>query len=263
MKGNILQGTARGRMGEIVAKVVFGEQILSKYQPNVSNPNSPKQLEVRQSFTEASKMMKKIRKDLLSLGITPLYNLYSGASKSLQNILFPYYFRFEKIVKVDGNSMYLNSKMPTLNPGYTGNVFELVKNDVNLELTSSGVEIGDMFFGSDVEIAGNQLIGLSVFTGINGSFPNYSVNKPDIALTLLDRTDLIGVPKGYGFKNDKDDVGEWPYVYKIGQPLIINDGMVSIPFQGLKKQYSAWTVLYDAQGGIFYSGSINGLVTTP
>ena len=38
MKGNLLQGTARGRMGEIVASVRHGKQLFSKYQPNVNNP---------------------------------------------------------------------------------------------------------------------------------------------------------------------------------------------------------------------------------
>ena len=40
MKGNLLQGTARGRLGNVVAKVVHGKQIYANYQPNVSNPNT-------------------------------------------------------------------------------------------------------------------------------------------------------------------------------------------------------------------------------
>ena len=53
MKGNLLQGTARGRMGDIVAKVVHGKQILSKYQPVVTNPNSPKQVMVRNRISKS------------------------------------------------------------------------------------------------------------------------------------------------------------------------------------------------------------------
>ena len=63
MKGNLLQGTARGRMGDIVAKVVHGKQILSKYQPNVKNPESPKQMANRGIFAEASKVLAKLKKE--------------------------------------------------------------------------------------------------------------------------------------------------------------------------------------------------------
>lgn len=55
MKGNLLLGTARGRMGDIVAKVIHGEQVLSKYQPNVYNPDSPAQRRQREMLSIATK----------------------------------------------------------------------------------------------------------------------------------------------------------------------------------------------------------------
>ena len=58
MKGNLLQGTARGRMGEIVASVRHGKQLFSKYQPNINNPKSPKQMNQRERFSRASKFAK-------------------------------------------------------------------------------------------------------------------------------------------------------------------------------------------------------------
>ena len=54
MKGNLLQGTARGRMGEIVASVRHGKQLFSKYQPNVLNPKSFKQMKQRELFANAT-----------------------------------------------------------------------------------------------------------------------------------------------------------------------------------------------------------------
>ena len=96
MKGNLLQGTARGRLGDIVAKVVHGQQILSKYQPNVNNPKSPKQMANRAIFSEASKMLADMKKQLLNFGVKPLYNVYSGASKSLNNVVIPFIFEHAK-----------------------------------------------------------------------------------------------------------------------------------------------------------------------
>ena len=65
MKGNLLQGTAKGRMGEIVASVRHGKQLFSKYQPNVLNPKSFKQMQQRELFANATAFTK----DFFSSGL--------------------------------------------------------------------------------------------------------------------------------------------------------------------------------------------------
>ena len=79
MKGNLLQGTVCGRMGEIVAKVIHGEQVLSKYHPTLQilivKNNKCKENSKHISSYES------VRNDLFLLNIKPTYNHYSGASK--------------------------------------------------------------------------------------------------------------------------------------------------------------------------------------
>ncbi|MDD4439784.1 MAG: hypothetical protein PHS04_17380, partial [Tissierellia bacterium] len=58
MKGNLLLGTARGKMGDIVGKVVHGKQVFAKYQPVVFNPKSTLQTEVRGVFAKGAENFK-------------------------------------------------------------------------------------------------------------------------------------------------------------------------------------------------------------
>ena len=98
MKGNILQGTARGRLGNVVAKVVHGKQIYANYQPNVANPNTELQRKTRDLFKIVGEEFKELRNRQKSLGYDFAYNLYSGASKSLRKVLLISHFKHTKLV---------------------------------------------------------------------------------------------------------------------------------------------------------------------
>ena len=80
MKGNLLQGTARGKMGDVVAKVVHGKQVFFKYQPVVFNPKSQRQITQRDIFTRAAIFSKGVLSDNY---VSNIYAINRGASKSM------------------------------------------------------------------------------------------------------------------------------------------------------------------------------------
>lgn len=262
MKGNLLQGTARGRMGDIVAKVVHGEQIFSKYQPNVTNPDSPKQKEVRRKFRSISTMLATARKELAVKGINPRYNHVSGASKSLQNVVFPYAFEHAKIQEAEGNNIELMSKNPTMSKGYTGNIFNLELTE--LELVLGNIE-GDCYFGSEKQIPEGTMTAFTFGSLSNSNLPGLNVYETDFFPELQDRKDLIGEPRGYGIQADIEDVGDWPYIYKGFFGVSLGAYSQPIPYNNTQNQIGTGVVLYDKLGGIFFSDyfykKVNATVT--
>lgn len=259
MKGNLLQGTARGRMGDIVAKVVHGEQIFSKYQPNVTNPDSPKQKEVRRKFRTISSMLAVARKKLAVKGINPRYNHVSGASKSLQNIVFPYAFEHAKIQEADGNNIALLSKNPTMSKGYTGNIFDLNIIDTELVLGQQG----EAYFGSEQFIPEGAITAFSFGSLSNSNLPGLNVFEMEFWPELQDRKDLIGEPRGYGIQQDIDNVGDWPYIYKAVFGESIGAYSQPIPYNEQYNQIGTGAILYDKLGGIFFSDYFHEKVNVP
>lgn len=267
MKGNLLQGTARGRMGDIVAKVVHGQQILSKYQPVVHNPDSPKQKANRSIFSQASKLLAKMKKDLLTFGVKPLYNLYSGSSKSLANIVMPFCFEHAKNYTEPDQAKLIGKTKPLLTDGYTGNLFALkVGGDagiLHLELNNvdGAMLSGKAYFGSDKFIPEGNLVMAGLTTRQDSMMPFALVSdsepgqvkqvKPEIPFTE---------PKSYGFKLDVVECGEWNYLYEVNLPLIVAGGVQAVNFLNPKKQRGGLGLVFDSLGGVVFAGKCNELV---
>ena len=252
MKGNLLQGTARGRMGEIVAKVIHGEQVLSKYQPNVTNPDSPKQQEVRRKFKTISQAMKAIRNDLFLLNIKPTYNHYSGASKRLQNVIFPYAFLHSEIQDAGGNNIELSSIKPTIGKGYLGNNLPIYKTELDLNIGSAQVE-GPGFFGSEKLIPEGEWTALSFGSTTNSNLPTLNVSKIEEIPTLVDNTDALGERRQMGLHQEMEDCGDWPYIYQAMFPMALDAMSQPIPLNSTQNQIGTGIIVYDALGGIILS----------
>lgn len=252
MKGNLLQGTARGRMGEIVAKVIHGEQVLSKYQPNVTNPDSPKQQEVRRKFKNISQAMKAVRNDLFLLNIKPTYNHYSGASKRLQNVIFPYAFLHSEIQDAGGNNIELSSIKPTIGKGYIGNNLPINIDEMG-ELSIGDGGMGDKYFGSEKLIPEGTLICLSFGSTTNSNLPTLRVSKIEEELTLVDNTDALGEKRQMGMHQELEDVGDWPYIYKVMTPMVLGAMAQPIPLNAGQNQIGTGIIVYDNLGGIILS----------
>ena len=264
MKGNLLQGTARGRMGDIVAKVVHGKQILSKYQPNVNNPKSPKQMANRAIFAEASKVLAKMKKDLLTLGVKPLYNLYSGASKSLANIVIPYCFEHAKNLTEPDQAKLIGKTKPLLTDGYTGNLFALkVGGDVgmeHLELNNvdGAVIAGKAYFGSDKFIPAENLVMAGLTTRTDTMMPFALVSESDNRQVRQVTPNLpFTEPKSYGFKSEVEDCGEWNFLYEVNLPLIVAGGIQEVNFNDPLKQRGGLGFVFDSLGGVVFAGKIS------
>lgn len=267
MKGNLLQGTARGRMGDIVAKVVHGQQILSKYQPNVNNPKSPKQMDNRSIFADASKVLAKMKKDLLTFGVKPLYNKYSGSSKTLQNVVMPYCFEHAKNYTQPNQAKFIGKTKPLLTDGYTGNLFALkVGGEVGLEhLELNNVDgamaPGKAYFGSDKFIPEGNLVMAGLTTQDSSLMPFSLVSETEGGQVKQVKPELpFTEPKSFGFKQSAEECGAWNFIYEIMLPLVVADGIQAVNFLEPQKQRGGLGLVFDSLGGVVFAGKYNELV---
>ena len=264
MKGNLLQGTARGRMGDIVAKVVHGKQILSKYQPNVNNPKSPKQMKNREIFAQISKYLKDMRKFLASYGISFFYTTYSGASKNIRNIIYPFCFKHAYIFNDNLNNEVLKVNSNLLTDGITGN-------DLKLFIEPSGlvgafvsqVDAGMGYFGSDKPIAGQALYSAFVSSSEDLQVGKFETKKMELTLESVDRFSAMGLPKAFGVQKSVSDCGEWNYIYSglFGSDIVASCEL--LPFDNTKKQYATFGVIFDESSQIILASGINSFKSNP
>ena len=264
MKGNLLQGTARGRMGEIVAKVVHGQQVYQKYQPNVNNPKSPKQKANRRIFAQISKYLKEMRNFLASFGISFFYTTYSGASKNIRNIIYPFCFKHANIFNDNLNNEVLKVNTPLLTNGITGN-------ELNLFIDPSGLvsafvpqdEHGMGYFGSDNPISGKALFSAFVSSSEDSQIGKFETQKMELTLTSVDRFPAMGLPKAFGVQESVADCGEWNYIYSgnLGTDYVASCEL--LPFDITKEQYASFGVIFDENSQILLAGGINSFKTNP
>ena len=79
---NGILGQWTGRVGSVVGSVVHGEQLIRTYQPKVTNPNTPLQMEVRRAFKTANEFYTK-----QCQGLYPWLRNFSGISGTIKNQL--------------------------------------------------------------------------------------------------------------------------------------------------------------------------------
>ena len=264
MKGNLLQGTARGRMGEIVAKVVHGQQVYQKYQPNVNNPKSPKQKANRDIFALISKYLKEMRNYLASYGISFFYTTYSGASKNIRNIIYPFCFKHANIFNDNLKNEVLKVNTPLLTNGITGN-------DLKLFIDTSGLvsalvpqnQAGVGYFGSDKPIAGKALYSAFVSSSEYSQIGKFETQKMDLDLISVDRFPAMGLPKAFGVQQIVADCGEWNYIYSgvFGSDVVASCEL--LPFDNTKQQYATFGVIFDENSQILLASGINSFKTNP
>ena len=214
MKGNLLQGTARGRMGEIVASVRHGKQLFSKYQPNVVNPKSAKQMSQRGRFARASKFAKLFTQDGIYANT---YATLKNSSRSLYINIVQREILYE--LQKSGANLPLSRILPLMSNNINGNVFNnpLVNDQatsVGTLLINGALPTGDLYFGSYTLFKGDEAI-IKVITP-NSTNPDYSASlkviKSDLTMASID--DIVtSSPANYGFQNSVADCGNWPFIY--------------------------------------------------
>lgn len=123
MKGIII-GDASGKIGNTIAKVVAGEQIISKYQPNVANPNTSGQVNTRSKF----KLMSQ-----LAAAMSPVIAIRRDGLRSSRNQFvsenFPTTYYKNESAEIALNLVQLtksNVAMPAISVDRSGSVVECV-----------------------------------------------------------------------------------------------------------------------------------------
>ena len=214
MKGNIFLGTAQGRMGDVVAKIRHGKQIISKYQPQVLNPKSFKQMQQRELFANATAFTK----DFLSDGLlTSVYATPRGATKSLflnVNQAKIYSLRASNGDVTNVNKISSPIMQNIINENDFTVAFGLAADQKGIVPLINGAEPTEakIYFGSISELSGDFLVckGLGTAgTGLIGA-------KRDLPLVKAVPSDEGA--RQYGFQNSADDCGVWPYVYEVTMP---------------------------------------------
>lgn len=216
MKGNLLQGTARGRMGEIVASVRHGKQLFSKYQPNVVNPKSAKQMSQRDRFARASKFAKLFTSDGIYANT---YATLKNSSRSLYINIVQREILYE--LQKSGANLPLSRILPLMSNNINGNIFNnpLVNDQaasVGTLLINGALPTGDLYFGSYTKFKGNKAI-IKVITTIDTD-PEYSAQLKVIESNLTEASidDIVSSsPANFGFQNSAVDCGNFPFVYSI------------------------------------------------
>ncbi len=215
MKGNLLQGTARGRMGEIVASVRHGKQLFSKYQPNINNPKSPKQMNQRERFSRASKFAKTFVEDGI---FSNTYATLKNSSRSLYLNIVQREILYE--LMSSGANLPVSRILPLMSNNINGNLFSnpLVNDGTSgkgtLLINGAKPTTRTIYFGSFTKFSGDEVV-IKVIT------PNYTgvdyratlqVIKSDLTMASIDDINTNS-PANYGFQNSVSDCGNFPFVY--------------------------------------------------
>lgn len=268
MKGNLLLGTARGKMGDIVGKVVHGKQVYAKYQPVVFNPKSSKQQTVRNRFSIANFALKDLRTKLKEYDLNILYQLYSGASKNLRNLIIPYVMELQRIKSIGAYSMFPKMQNPLDILSITGNSIQgEVDTTYGMFLIGDPFTGGTQYFGSDVELnVDTLLVGITSQTG--EYFPYYVNNQvKKLTITLVSHTNTGA--KGYGLKTTLDAVGDWNFIYSVSNigmedtAIEFGIGNSSLPFNATNNQYSGYLIWVDGDSRPIATIAFNGLQSLP
>lgn len=220
MKGNLLQGTARGRMGDIVAKVIHGEQILSKYQPVVFNPDSPAQRRQRTMLSIATKKATFLS-NLRAIGVNIYYSNYYGASKSIRNHIVALSTRAQRIKDDGSGELVLPSLITTSNIGndFELNIEPLAGNAALLSKDQFMTPATGLFFGSDIPLDTDSFCTIVGTNYKTLTADESAISYVNIPMTLTPFTtvdpDDVSLPKTMGFMNTGAAVKGFPYVYSI------------------------------------------------
>ena len=234
MKGNLLQGTAKGRMGEIIAKVVHGEQILAKYQPNVSQPNTELQVQTKQKFVGAVDFTKLAKK---TASIKLPYSVYLGSAKNMRAALIKQSLLAFDCFPVNGiglrqtkprQSAIFNKDLQT----NWGNKFEVEINSAGIP-SIVGATVGTAnYFGSDIPLEAETFDFRTIV--INTITPENGHSLLEAKATSVDDLALVSYPAGiqdegknFGVYQTVEECGNWNFYYNFKYVALIDPGALA------------------------------------
>lgn len=200
MKGNLLLGTGRGKLGDVVARVLHGEQVFSKYQPVVHNPKSIAQTRQREMFSIATKKAT-VLNDLKVKGVDLYYSNKFGASRNIRNLIVSISTRAQRIADAGHQGVLAVPYVATISN--IGNDFDLQQAQALVALTDN-LSAQKYAFGSDIPLDLNtKLAGFNTlneeFSGLFGDCSNIGIFYEELALTKENvDPECLSLPKTYG-----------------------------------------------------------------
>ena len=219
MKGNLLLGTGRGKLGDVVARVLHGEQVFSKYQPVVFNPKSIAQNRQREMLSIATKKAT-VLNDLKTKGVELFYSNKFGASRNIRNLIVSISTRAQRIADANHQG---NLVVPYVGTNSTiGNDFDLQQTEGQVAFTDN-LTLEKYAFGSDIPLDLNTKIGGFAtcnfeLNGLIGDCSNVNIFEADLVLTAETvQPECLSLPKTYGLVSGSTAVPPvvtgFPYVY--------------------------------------------------
>ena len=218
MKGNLLLGTGRGKLGDVVARVLHGEQVFSKYQPVVHNPKSIAQTRQREMLSIATKKAT-VLNGLKAKGVGLYYSNKFGASRNIRNLIVSVSTRAQRLADMGSGSLQVPYVASVSNIG----------NDFDLQQTTGQVALYDDLqaevyaFGSDIPLDLNtKLAGFTTlspkFSPEHGDCSNINIFEAGLVLTPVNVDEsCLSLPKTYGLQAGSISVPPvvtgFPYVY--------------------------------------------------
>ena len=234
MKGNLLQGTAKGRMGEIIAKVVHGEQILAKYQPNVSQPNTELQVQTKQKFVGAVDFTKLAKK---TASIKLPYSVYLGSAKNMRSALIKQSLLAFDCFPVNG--IGLRQTKPRQSAIFNKDLQTSWGNKFEIEIGSNGLPnivgatIGTAnYFGSDIPLEAETFDFRTIV--INTITPENGHSLKEISASSIDDLALAPYPAGvqdegknFGIYQTVEECGNWNFYYNVKYTGLVDPGALA------------------------------------
>lgn len=234
MKGNLLQGTAKGRMGDIIAKVVHGEQILAKYQPNVSQPNTELQVQTKQKFVGAINFTKLAKK---TASIKLPYSVYLGSAKNMRAALIKQSLLAYDCFPING--IGLRQTKPRQSAIFNKDLQTSWGNKFEIEIGSNGIPsivgatVGTAnYFGSDIPLEDETFDFRTIV--INQINPENGHSLFESIASKIDDLALVSVPariqdegKNFGIYATVEECGNWNFYYNIKYTGLVDPGALS------------------------------------
>ena len=234
MKGNLLQGTARGKMGEIVARVVHGEQILSKYQPNVAKSDSELVIQTKKKFAKAVEFTRLTKK---TASIKLPYSVYLGSAKNMRSALIKQSLLAFDCFPVNG--IGLRQTKPRQSAIFNKDLQTSWGNKFEIEINSNGIPsivgaregIGN-YFGSDIPLEDETFDFRTIV--INKIRPKNGNSLFESIASKIDGLGLESVPAGiqdegknFGIYETVEECGNWNFYYNIKYAGLVDPGALS------------------------------------
>lgn len=220
MKGNLLMGTGRGKLGDVVARVLHGEQVFSKYQPVVYNPKSQRQSLIRDFFTKASVETKSVMAKAVDNFMGLYYSNLYGASRNARNLFMQIGMKARILVEDGLSNIGIANVLPISSIGQNFNLYKWTYTDETDQMASfipnvAGAGLSNLYFGSDVLLTANtKFLGFGTAYSSNNIAVGNVGNEVDLVLTP-NPVGSAEPAKSFGIFENLADVTGWAYTYKI------------------------------------------------